>query len=124
MEKEKELVDAQNEIFSGGAIGEAARNISKATKLILRLSVVLHVFTDRMMQALGQGGGDIPNMTSLQTMQRAVVLANWFQDNRQTLEKVSISILFCVKTAASRSTFRMFSKSWFTLATQRQAHVT
>ena len=93
MEQEKQLVDAQNAIFSGGAVPEAAKNISKAAKLVLRLSVVLHVFIDRMMQALGQkaqGTGDIPNAIKLDTLQRAVILANWFLDSRQTLEKVGI----------------------------------
>ena len=93
MEQEKQLVDAQNAIFSGGAVPEAAKNISKAAKLVLRLSVVLHVFIDRMMQALGQnaqGTGDILNAIKLDTLQRAVILANWFLDSRQTLEKVGI----------------------------------
>lgn len=86
MEKEKELVNAQNEIFSGDAVPEATSNISKAAKLMLRLSVVLHVFIDRMMHALGQNlhrPGDIPTMIGLDSMQRAVILAEWFLDSRQ-----------------------------------------
>ena len=46
-----------------------------------------------MMQALGQnaqGTGDILNAIKLDTLQRAVILANWFLDSRQTLEKVGI----------------------------------
>ena len=88
--QEQQLVDAQNEIFSGkGDIG-VARNISKAAKLMLRLGVALHVFIDRMTQALCQNGArDIPTVIEFESMQRAVALANWFLDSRYVLEKVS-----------------------------------
>ena len=67
--KQEQLVDAQNEIFSGKGDIEVARNISKAAKLMLRLGVALHVFIDRMTQALGQNGArDIPTVIEVETM--------------------------------------------------------
>lgn len=88
--KHEQLVDAQNEILSGKGDIEVARNISKAAKLMLRLGVALHVFIDRMTQDLGQNGArDIPTVIEVETMQRAVAIANWFLDSRYILEKVS-----------------------------------
>lgn len=89
-QQEKQLVDAQNEIFSGKGDQAVARNISKAAKLMLRLAVALHVFIDRMTQAISQNGArEIPTVIEVATMRRAVALANWFLDSRYILEKVS-----------------------------------
>ena len=52
VQQEKELVEAQNKIFSGASSCDVPQNISKAAKLVLRLSVALHVFTDQMMRSL------------------------------------------------------------------------
>jgi len=84
LEKEQELVDLQNSIFSGKSTEENPQNISKASKLVLRLSVVLHVTINYLARAINSGyqlyTGDIPTIIEKRTVKGAVHLANWFQD--------------------------------------------
>lgn len=88
-QREQQLLDAQNEIFSGKGDLAVARNISKPAQLMLRLGVALHVFINKMMQVLSQNGArEIPTVIEVATMRRAVAIANWFLDSRYTLEKV------------------------------------
>ncbi|KAK3728052.1 hypothetical protein QZH41_009996 [Actinostola sp. cb2023] len=89
LQKEKELVDLQNSIFSGCSEG-VAQNISKAPKLVLRLSVALHVLINQLSRALcGVQYGEIPTVIEKDTMKGAIHLANWFMDHRNILEKNS-----------------------------------
>jgi len=89
LQKEKELVDLQNSIFSGCSEG-VAQNISKAPKLVLRLSVALHVLINQLSRALcGVQYGEIPTVIEKDTMKGAIHLANWFMDHRNILEKVN-----------------------------------
>lgn len=90
IEQEKKLVEAQNKIFSGTSSFGVSQNISKAAKLVLRLSVVLHVFTDQMMRSLCHSSDmtrETPTSVGIATVKRAFNLGNWFLDNRNILEK-------------------------------------
>lgn len=97
VEKEEELVEAQNKIFCGSSSDECPQNISKAAKLFLRLAVTLHVFTEQMQRSMYQvpegGEPQEPYTISAETMTRAFHLGSWFLDNRNVLEKVSATII-------------------------------
>ena len=84
-QQEQQLVDAQNEIFSGK--GDLA--VARQQRLMLRLAVALHVSINRMTQAISQNGSrKIPTVIEKATMRRAVALANWFLDSCYILVKV------------------------------------
>ncbi|KAK3742808.1 hypothetical protein QZH41_002741, partial [Actinostola sp. cb2023] len=88
VEKEKELVEAQNKIYCGASSDRLPQNISKAAKLFLRLAVALHVFTDQMQRSMGlTPDTNTPNSLNATIMKRAFSLGNWFLDNRNILEK-------------------------------------
>ncbi len=90
IQKEQELVAAQNKIFSGDSSGDMPQNISKAAKLVLHLSVSLHVFTEQMMRSLCHPcdfARETATYIGITTLKRAFILGDWFLVNRNILER-------------------------------------
>ncbi|XP_048587964.1 uncharacterized protein LOC116605640 [Nematostella vectensis] len=89
VQEEQKFVDALNAIFACETVQETPTNISKASKLVLRIAASLHVFVDRLSQALEEiPARDTPTVIELPEMKRAFALGKWFMDSRYILEKL------------------------------------